>query len=81
MSAPAQAEPNCPFYGRYTALTLLGGGVIPRQRLGFVETGGNQCALVLQSAHPCEREAEHKPVDWRPCPVCLAATIMRPWKP
>jgi len=81
MSEAAQAEPNCPFYGRHIALMLLGSGSIPRQGLQFVRSGGNQCALVLQSCHPCELEIEHKPVTWWACPVWQAATIMPRWRP
>jgi len=81
MSEAWAPERNCPFYGRYTALMLLGGGGIPRQGLQFVASQGNQCALVLHSAHPCEQEAQHKPVDWRTCPVWLASAIMPHWRP
>jgi len=81
MSAPAQPEHNCPFYGRYTALMLLGSGAIPRQGLQFVASGGNQCALDLQSYHPCDFALEGKPVDWRVCPVWVSATAQPRWRP
>jgi len=46
---------NCPFYGCSGDQGYL------------VETGGNQCALVVQRNAPCENEVEGKAVEWSAC--------------
>jgi len=71
----ATAERNCPFYGRHMAITLLGGGTIPRQGVHFVDSGGNQCALEIRSHHPCELAVQGEPVDWRVCWVWLQVAL------
>jgi hypothetical protein len=56
---------NCPFYGRAMYQT----GVIgtPRPFL-LLETGGNQCALVVTSHAPCMMEICGEVPEWKTCP-------------
>jgi len=70
-----QPPVNCPFYGRHVAMTLLGAEPVPKQRLTFVSSDGNQCAIRLTTCTPCELALEGKPVNWQVCPVCRAALV------
>jgi len=70
-----QPPVNCPFYGRYVAMTLLGAEAVLKERLTFRSSGGNQCAIRLTTYAPCELALEGKPVDWQVCPVCRAALV------
>lgn len=54
------SDRNCPFYGvSWTPLCR------PFMLLG---TGGNQCALMVDSHSPCKLEIDGQPVDWKACP-------------
>lgn len=63
---------NCPFHGKHLvwfgslATELVGVLVVPSQ-LVLLETGGNQCAIVLSARSPCYLEIEGQPVDWQAC--------------
>jgi hypothetical protein len=66
--------PNCPFYGYHAILNPFGHGFIPRQKLLFVASDGNQCALVMWAYQPCALDLVGKPVDWRGCSLWAVAT-------
>ena len=78
MSDPATPAPNCPFYGRHIGLTLLRANRPPVPTVLFLDSGGNQCALRMDSYTPCDLVLERKPVNWRECPAW--ADVALPWQ-
>jgi hypothetical protein len=47
---------NCPFYGRSGARFPI-----------LLQSGGNQCALLVHSFSPCEMEMIGRAPDWKEC--------------
>jgi len=56
---------NCPFYARHA---------VGEPFATLVDTGGNQCALILDALAPCVMEVsdQKEPDAWR-CPLIAAA--------
>lgn len=76
MSGQAKAEPNCPFYGRYLRLSLLGGEDITQSHVALVASKGNQCAICIAGFVPCDLAIHEKPVDWRNCHLLAVLTLV-----
>ena len=53
----AYQRKRCPFYGFHQSPGL------------FMDSRGNQCALITDSYSPCRMEVVGDPVDWDECPI------------
>jgi len=74
VSEAAQAEPNCPFYGRHAVLQTALASQTLQRCLHFPIAPASHCALVLYEYHYCDRAIEGRPIDWRGCPQWENAT-------
>jgi hypothetical protein len=75
MTASAQTEINCPFYGHWFMLHFYAAGPAPRFRMRFMPAKSPLCALFLSGARRCDQHNPDQPGDWRRCPVWQQAEL------
>ncbi len=70
--------PDCPFYGRYMALTGFDPGNFGGQPITILPGLKDQCAIAFDLAAPCDLALQRKTIHWRDCPIWQRVANQRP---